>query len=337
MANSGSTNKHFKIATLNLLNYASPPFSYYQLDENYSAIQWQNKNIWLTRLIANISPDIIAFQEVFSIDALAKHIKPLGYDYLTTVDMPCIAKQSEFILMTPVVALASKYPIIQADALKPDKKLLKHLNLPENFTFSRRPIKAEIQLPQLGIVRIYVLHLKSKRATKLNDFANNTVPKNAAYNEKLTQTVGSFYSQELRCLEGMLIYHDALFEQATNPQPSIILGDFNDDIHASALSLIFENTLDSNEVNHLDFFDAFDISNNNTNTKPPTLYYEGKGKVLDYILLSNEFNQNRENTKLTHLTYHTIDKHILTQPDDKHKTNSDHACIYIQFEVKAGS
>jgi endonuclease/exonuclease/phosphatase family metal-dependent hydrolase len=230
----GKDLKQFKIATLNLLNYACPPFSYYQLDENYSASQWQTKNAWLKQTLLNMSADIIAFQEVFSFDALSEFTASLGYQYICKVDDATKSKNCEFTYIAPVVALASKYPISQVEAVSPDIVLLKHLGLPEDFTFSRKPIKAIIVLPYLGDVRLYVLHLKSKRATNLTDLANNKIPDNDLYGAALTDTVGRFVSQEQRCLEGMLIFHDALYEQANNPLPSIILGDFNDELHTSA-------------------------------------------------------------------------------------------------------
>lgn len=333
----GKDLKQFKIATLNLLNYACPPYSYYQLDENYSAAQWQTKNTWLKQKLLNMSADIIAFQEVFSFDALAKFTDSLGYQHICKVDDATKAKNCEFTYIAPIVALASKYPISQVEAVSPDTHLLKHLGLPEDFSFSRKPIKALIKLPNFGFIRVYVLHLKSKRATNLTDFANDKIPNNNLYSEALTDTVGRFVSQEQRCLEGMLIFHDALHEQAINPLPSIILGDFNDELHTSALSVIFDSSEDNPKTAHLNFNDAFDISSSHDKSeKPFTLFYEGKGKVLDYILVSNEFNPSTKDSKVCDLTYHTLNQHIQTTPLDKHKTNSDHGFIYIQFSVNDG-
>jgi len=333
----GKDLKQFKIATLNLLNYACPPYSYYQLDENYSAAQWQTKNTWLKQKLLNMSADIIAFQEVFSFDALAKFTDSLGYQHICKVDDATKAKNCEFTYIAPIVALASKYPISQVEAVSPDTHLLKHLGLPEDFSFSRKPIKALIKLPNFGFIRVYVLHLKSKRATNLTDFANDKIPNNDLYSEALTDTVGRFVSQEQRCLEGMLIFHDALHEQAINPLPSIILGDFNDELHTSALSVIFDSSEDNPKTAHLNFNDAFDISSSHDKSeKPFTLFYEGKGKVLDYILVSNEFNPSTKDSKVCDLTYHTLNQHIQTTPLDKHKTNSDHGFIYIQFSVNDG-
>jgi len=329
--------QRFKVATLNLLNYACPPYSYYQLNENYNASNWQAKNIWLKNQLSNISADIIAFQEVFSIDALTQLTSSLGYQYICKVDEPSMAKNCEFTYIAPVVALASRYPISQIQAVAPDIALLKHLSLPEDFTFSRKPIRAIIDLPYLGCVRIYVLHLKSKRATNLNELANKKNPNNVTYSDALTDTVGRFVSQEQRCLEGMLIFHDALHEQAINPLPSIILGDFNDELHTSALSVIFDSQEEGPDTHQLNFSDAFDISDNsNKSEKPFTLFYEGKGKVLDYILVSNELNPKNTKTNINELSYHTLDEHIQTLPLDKHKSTSDHACIYIQFSVNDG-
>ena len=130
-------------------------YSYYQLDENYTAEQWEQKNNWLKQLITQMSSDVIAFQEVFSFDSLTNLTSNLGYPYICKVDEPLMKKDCEFTFITPVVALASKYPISQVQAVSPDTALLKHLGLPVDFSFSRKPIRALIELPKVGFIRIY--------------------------------------------------------------------------------------------------------------------------------------------------------------------------------------
>lgn len=328
--------KEFTIATLNLLNYACPPFSFYQLNENYTASQWQDKNIWLKHQISQISADIIAFQEVFSFDALSKLTSEMGYPYICKVDDAHFTKNCEFTYSAPIVALCAKYPIKNIQAVLPDPQFLKHLGLPEDFSFSRKPIKAIIELPDYSDLRIYVVHLKSKRATNLDAFAHIKRPNDNTYSETLTDTIGSFISQQQRCLEGMLVFHDALYEQASSPLPSVILGDFNDELHTSALSVIFDNGNAAKHNNALNFIDAFEISNNKQSHKPFTLFYDGKGKVLDYILISNELNPHNVKSKVNALNFFTLDKHLSPDYANTDISISDHASIYIQFSVNDG-
>ena len=60
-------NSQLKVATFNLYNYLAPPDAFYDFQRIYSAEQWAKKQRWLADYLKNQQPDIIGFQEVFSI------------------------------------------------------------------------------------------------------------------------------------------------------------------------------------------------------------------------------------------------------------------------------
>ncbi|MBB1439510.1 endonuclease, partial [Shewanella sp. SG41-4] len=100
----------FSVVSINLFNFIEPPHAYYDFENIYSDKQWQKKCAWLGEFISHNQPDIIAFQEVFSPDALAKLTESLGYEYFVALDLPEVV--SDYVNRSPVVAIASKYPII---------------------------------------------------------------------------------------------------------------------------------------------------------------------------------------------------------------------------------
>ena len=99
-----------------LFNYLEPPNAYYDFDRIYSAEQWQKKQRWLTDYLHEYQPDIIGFQEVFSSESLKELVTSEGYGYFEVVDQPEVI--DDFIYKRPVVAIASRYPIVGIKAVE---------------------------------------------------------------------------------------------------------------------------------------------------------------------------------------------------------------------------
>ena len=125
-----------KIATFNLFNYLEPPNAYFEFERIYSAEQWRKKQRWITHYLSEHQPDIIGFQEVFSATSLKELVLSQGYSYFEVVDEPEII--DEFIYRKPVVAIASRYPIIKVAAVNPDTELAQQLGLTTHFHLAAR-------------------------------------------------------------------------------------------------------------------------------------------------------------------------------------------------------
>ena len=110
-----------KVATFNLFNYLEPPDAFYEFERIYSAEQWKKKQRWITAYLDEHQPDIIGFQEVFSIESLKNLLLAEGYNYFAVVDQPQVI--DDFIYKSPVVAIASRFPIAVSYT---------HLTLPTN-------------------------------------------------------------------------------------------------------------------------------------------------------------------------------------------------------------
>ena len=101
-----------------MFNYLEPPNAYYDFDRIYSAKQWTKKQKWVAEYLREYQPDIIGFQEVFSAESLKALVRTQGYTYFEVIDQPQII--DDFIYRSPVVAIASRYPIVDVAAVPPE-------------------------------------------------------------------------------------------------------------------------------------------------------------------------------------------------------------------------
>ena len=323
-----------KIATLNLLNFAAPPYRFYSEFEGYSKSQWQSKSLFISELLAHMSPTIIAFQEVFSINELIEICTEQGLPYFSAVSDVKHETLNPDVLYSPIVAIASKYPIESLNCLLPCNDLIKYFGHEPPFKFNRAPIKCRISIPSIGFVSFYVVHLKSQRLVTDGSLFDqiNTEPQLRHYYE---QSFALLKNSQERSLEASLIMHDVM----TNNEdlPVIVLGDFNHNIeHASLLPFNIPNDHSFKDIpceNGL--IDSFKISQEfmKGQTKPSTHFYRGKGNVLDYILLSQHFDPVQSKCLIKKLSYKTFDGHLTTQKDGEDIRYSDHAAIMVELSV----
>lgn len=325
-------------ASLNLLNFASPPFSFYQLHEHYNETQWQSKTQFITGLIEHINPTFIVFQEVFSIDALKNLCGDLGLSYFATVDAPKADAVFSNVLFNPVVAIASKVPFGQVSAFEPCPELLEYLNNQHQFRFNRTPIKCTLELAGFGLITCYAVHFKSQRVHSMAHMLGDSQQDDPLLT-LLHKTVGTMQSQISRSLEASIIYYDALKTQREQNCATLVMGDFNDNLCSPALSFMtrsFPPQVNIHErFDSVGLFDSFTFADNTHQfeQKPASHYYQGQGNVLDYILASQQFNPNSSNPLIKSLTYHNFDAHLDPKRDEEDIRYSDHAAIAIEIKV----
>ncbi|MGU3842362.1 endonuclease/exonuclease/phosphatase family protein, partial [Vibrio diabolicus] len=104
--------------TANLFNFVAPPDAYYDFENIYSLEQWQDKLAWTQSQIERLEADVIGLQEVFSIEQTRAFFSTFGYPYFATVDAPHV--EDEYIYSSPVVAIASRFPIEKVQAVEFD-------------------------------------------------------------------------------------------------------------------------------------------------------------------------------------------------------------------------
>jgi len=341
-------NTGFKVATINLFNYIAPPNAFYEIDNIYTQRQWQKKEKWIHQQLTDLSPDIVGFQEVFSPNELEAITKEHGMEHFVTVSSPGV--DGQHVYDKPVVALASKFPIVSVDAVEVSETVIKKLKLQGGFNFSRPPIRAVVKIDDFTSVLIYVLHLKSKRSQLESQGLRNENENVMIADSLLAEIQGSWMSTIQRGTEAALIYHDIIEQMLVCERPVIVMGDLNDTIDSAALQPLIGShkldRLDGKMINNLplthqrimDQFilhDAFDLQDK---VKPaerkPTHYFMNQGSVLDYILLSKDFKSVYDQSLASIERYSVNDKHLIN-PHHVHDAGcSDHAPVMIEIEIR---
>ena len=381
------------MATFNLFNYLEPPNAYYDFEKIYTAEQWARKQRWIVDYLKQHAPDVIGFQEVFSIESLQALMAQQGYAYFAVVDSPEVI--DDFIYKSPVVAIASKYPITATEAVKHNTALASDLGLCSDFTFSRKVLRATISLPHVGNTDCYVVHFKSKRpllepdenAKSLAITDNELSPEKSIIEAFKANVAGSWGSTIQRGSEATLLMIEMITRREATQQPMVLMGDFNNDLADGVLSHLLTNTLrfapafdvkaylakyclndawqlfktlrmsqftahntQQNAGSHTDAQQSNgsaapqqsinEATSQINNTAPllkrsPTHYYGTSSSVLDYILLSCEFDPSYDDSFYEVSDYHTYDRHLINPEYERDDLTTDHAVVSITLTLRS--
>ena len=386
---------NIKIASINLFNFIEPPLAYYDFENIYSHGQWQKKCQWLSEFLAHRQPDIVGFQEVFSPEPLKRIASVQGLAHFAVVDEPTLI--SDYIYRSPVVALASRYPIVEISSVEPDARLVAAMGLSSEFAFSRKVLRATVEVPHIGKCDFYVVHFKSKRAglalePKLFEhqplepkrFENqplgfdNSAPaasmKLHSETQLLTeQALGRWASTMQRGAEAALLFNGILVRRQASKYPVIVMGDFNDSLTMGALDAltiqgesIHSNDIKAAGLGHLsdaalaavfaqyqlkDAYELFIEANLFINAnqqgsltgntafhrehRAATHYYGPKGSVLDYILLSSEFDASHGRSLAQVVDYQTCDRHLVRPEYERDAYSTDHAPVIVELALRS--
>lgn len=303
-----------KVATFNTqnLNSADLWFIGRETDRPYTQEELDKKSNSIAERLDKIKADIVGFQEIFSYDALATSVKKSSYMKDAQVFVPgaeiAVDPISQRKIATgPLVGLASKFPLKgEPQSIKafPDEM---HILVPTGLhglggdihqisirQFERPVLKAEIEVDGLPGLTVFVAHLKSKRPKFLTgEFTSDPI----------VTALGDLRSLIVRAAEAAALR--ALIVKARNEwvdgrrRPVILLGDVNDDIDAVTTQMLvgarpFGDR--NNKISRRDYhFRTIDLMLSAFEIQPPkndklyTHVYDGKGEVLDMIMVSADF------------------------------------------------
>jgi hypothetical protein len=289
-----------------------------------------------------------------------------GYDYFATIDEPQII--DDFIYKKPVVAIASRYPIVDVVSVQPNIELAQTLGLADDFSFSRKILRATIDVPHLGNCDCYVVHFKSKRSMiEYDERANNTSPENVIIENLKAQVAGSWGSTIKRGSEATLLMIEMIERREVSNNPMVLMGDFNNTLSDGVLSHLLTNTLRFVSAIDRDAYlakyclnDAWDLyqrvfsneakktyisgdSNESTlltgdakkQSRIPTHYFGGEGSVLDYILLSCEFDAGYHDSLYQVSGYDVYDRHLINPIFERDGESTDHGVVLITMTLRS--
>ncbi|MBY5991340.1 endonuclease/exonuclease/phosphatase family protein [Ferrimonas balearica] len=339
-----------RIATLNLFNFVEPPWAYYDAENIYSDAQWQEKLAWTERALERLVPDCIGFQEVFSPQPLQTLCASQGLEHFAMVQWPDPEPEA-FIRDDPRLALASRYPFISVEPVSVCPVLTQALGLPEAFAFSRVPIRAVVQVPGFGPLRLYVVHLKSPRPAWEAGALLDTPPTAEALLVDAmagVSVLGRWASAVQRGHEAAMLYQDWLTQQQAEPLPTVLLGDFNDELYDSVLSFLLgparapllppgltalaPTTLERTaQAYRLQDAHALALE---AGERPPTHYWGPQGRVLDHLLLSAQFDPSFDHSLAQVDWVEVLDSHLVRNDAKLDRMCSDHAAVLAQLSVR---
>ncbi len=373
-------NTKLKIATFNLFNYLEPPNAFYEFERIYSAEQWAKKQKWIAEYLREFQPDIIGFQEVFSADSLKELVAAQGYAYFAVVDQPDVI--DDFIYRSPVVAIASRYPIAEVAAVKANTELAQTLGLISDFSFSRKVIRATVELPHMGSCDCYVVHFKSKRSMiEIDEKNNHWSPEKTIIESLKANVAGGWGSTIQRGSEATLLMIDMIERRETTGHPMVLMGDFNNTLEDGVLSHLLTNTLrfvsaidrdaylakyclndawdlfqtaikneqdevskadedseldSENTADIVDKTDTSTISNREEKVvRTPTHYFGAGSSVLDYILLSCEFDASYHDSLYQVSAYDTYDRHLINPIFERDGESTDHGIALVTLTLRS--
>lgn len=346
-----------KVATFNLFNYLEPPNAFYEFERIYTVQQWAKKQRWITDYLKQHQPDVIGFQEVFSIESLKSLLYEAGYAYFATVDEPQVV--DDFIYSRPVVAIASFYPITNIKAVQHDRNLALMLGLDANFEYSRKVLRVTVDLPHLDETDCYVVHLKSKRSTIDIAQHNDVTPEKCIIEHLRASIAGSWGATVQRGSEATLLMSEIISRRESSQNPVILMGDFNNNLTDGVLSNLLTNSLRfAPAIDSKAFLakyclnDAWDLYVNSLAndalwhesgprvdkaipTRTPTHYFGANSSVLDYILLSCEFDASYHDSFYDVVAYNTYDRHLINPDFDIDDQSTDHAVVMVTFALRS--
>ncbi|MDO6708323.1 endonuclease/exonuclease/phosphatase family protein [Photobacterium sp. 1_MG-2023] len=339
-----------KFATFNLYQFLEPGNWWYEktAQNTYSQALWDQKTGWIQDTLRAIDADVVGFQEVFSKNALQALCNAAGFEHFAVVGRAGQDEQDPQVFTRPVVALASKHPIVSLSEVGVSGEVAANLPLANGFAFSRTPIKAVLNTPEFGLIQVYVTHLKSKRPLYQTQYSPADDLEDKVFEEVLGQAQGKIAALLQRGAEAALLAADVAKDQRYSKMPSVVLGDMNCDytsVEYDALSpsnympdIPKANGSEEDRhavkayANQLWLDSSYLRAEQKDNA--PTYYYHGKGSSLDYIFLTESF-LNAGGRVARHQVW---DDHLLDRDTGKphgnqaqKKVSSDHAIVSVEI------
>ena len=338
-----------KLATINLYQFAEEGYYWYERSERntYQSRQWKKKQRWVEQQLEEMDADVVGFQEVFSVDALEALVNRNGYPYFATTDTPKADTEDGEVFVSPIVAIASRYPFKRVQTVSIAHEIKKNFPLSDEFQFSREPVCATVESPDLGDVMVYVVHLKSKRPVVQRDFeySEETPWKQRFQDTLLRRSRGDVRSMLQRGLEATALYHDVMKQLPSTPQ-IVVMGDVNDDESSAPFNALTQHQKlfdvggiededwpaeDKRELHEHQLFDCYVVAPNvQSKTRPYTHLHRGHPNTLDHILVSNALNP-RNNEASAEVSHYEVFNHHIRNDKIDNKLQSDHGQVCIEI------
>jgi len=316
--------QEIRFATFNVCNLAPAGAKLYDNLEPFTSEQYQAKLDWTARQLDELDADVIGLQEIFSMASLREVLaRTRRYREATLCGFdPTPDPVSGAPRWTPQVALVSRLPLAApagAYATFPAG-----VALPEGSRdadrFARAPLHAPLLLADGRILDVLVVHLKSKRP----DFRNGDCGGDQM----------EFAQAQLRSLlrrgteaVGLRALLTALARERGHP--CIVMGDFNDTLDAVTTAIVLGEAPGDELGGRLFDSQQLQLRQDQLRHTGYTIVHEGRGMIIDHVLLSEEFHpaSPRAIGAVLDVTY--LNDHLLRQKPDA----SDHGQVLVRLRL----
>lgn len=339
-----------KMATFNLYHFAEPGIFWHERKPSatYSQTQWAEKKAWITSMVAGMDADVIGFQEVVSHEELGALMAASGYPHFFCTGHPMFDEDDPAVYVNATVAIASRYPFVSVRPLSGVASVPDDTVIDADFNFSRTPVDALIELPGLGVTRIFVCHFKSQGAFVDDD----DIDALADWGDKIRTTymeraMAGVNQVAKRAAEAGAMYR--LFRQSIDADPDapvILLGDLNEDPASHTISILTQadrvwswGSVAANAIpeefaylKHVyKLYDSFNLVVMQGLVRPNTHGGIIAGSVLDYCVVSNGLNPKNPRRRGAVTKVEVFDDHFETGPPKERAF--DHAPVVTTIEA----
>ena len=340
-----------RLATLNLYHFAAPGIFWHERKDRatHGAESWAAKKDWVALMLSGMKADIVAFQEVVSVDELRYLCHEAGYSDFRCVTGPKFDDEDGAVYVNATVAIAARFEATHVDAITGFGELIGKTILDSSAQFSRPPLRCEYEIPGIGNTVVYAAHFKSQGAFVDDD----EIDAIADWDQK----VRHFYTKRMyggvdqvakRAGEAGAMYQRFRHDLAHDPdRPVILLGDLNEGPHSHSLAILTQSDMVleigsvhysqiPEEFRHLKhvhrLYDAYTLVPNAEVTRPITHSGWGEGETLDYAIVSNGLNPKNPRRRATVVRHEVWSDHFL---DGSEKArSSDHAPVLVTIEPR---
>lgn len=277
--------QEIRFASFNVCNLAPPGMQFYEKSEPYTQAEYDAKTSWIAHQLDLMDADVIGFQEIFSQaslkDVLAKtryyqNAHHVGFDPDPNAER-----------LTPSVALVSRLPLVGEGLAHSDLPPELHIAMPgggKTFTrFTRPVLHVQLMLPMNMMMHAFVVHLKSKRPDYLPGEHEDD------YRQYGIATLRSLVR---RGTEALGLRHLLAEVMDGNRVPAVVMGDFNDTIHATTTRIVMGAGRHGRQGFDERLFDSATIQRRQSMQRNVayTDIHEGHYETIDHVLVSEEFN-----------------------------------------------
>lgn len=310
----------FSIGSFNLRNLSLPGHEIYP-DLSYTKEEYEAKLSWSRHQLVRMNADIVGFQEIFQQEALAELC---AEEY--GKNRPIVLNDQD---NKPRVGLVSRFPI---ESYRSFVEFPEECKNEEFSEFRRPPLEAIIRLPNNTLLRVLVIHLKSKRPL----FVDGERSKNLNHIAQAT-------ARSLRCrtAEALAIRKLAITDLS---KPTLIIGDFNDTATSVTTNIILgpkpRHGL-PHEEKQLFWRSKFtsvsdDHLKRSLRDTTYTHIHNGYYESIDHIVYSDHFSRKNQRKIGKSVYLHFFNDHVIDQSQGRvrmSRETSDHGQLVATFLV----